>query len=234
MKKIFLYIVAALGFFIVSQQSLNAQDANALLAGIKAKLQQVNNYYAEGKLVTDVKFINIADAAVKVYFQQPDQFRIIKQDGISILPKGGLSVGLNALLSGKDFLAVAGGFNKLDGRLLAVLKLLPAIENSEVVLTTLLVDEKTFLVYKSTTTTKDNGTYETNLQYGKYAKWGLPDKVLFVFNIASYKLPKGVTMEYEGSKKASAAKPAGDGKGRVAITYSSYEINKGIPPNIFR
>lgn len=231
-KPVTLTLIFALLLFFPPQAK--SQDANALLAGIRTKLQQVNNYYAEGKMVTDVTFINVADAAVKVYFKNPDQFRIIKDDGISILPKGGLSVGLNALISGKDFVAVPGGYTNLGGRRLAVLKLLPVIENSDVVLTTLLVDEKTSLVYRSTTTTKDNGTYETNLEYGKYANWGLPDKVLFVFNISSYKLPKGVTMEYEGSKKASAAKPAGDGKGRVAITYSSYVINKGIPAGIFK
>jgi len=89
-------------------------------------------------------------------------------------------------------------------------------------------------VFRQSSTTRDDVTYGTNLQYGKYARLGLPDKVLFVFNIAAYKLPKGVTMEYEGSKKAAAAKPAGDGKGRVSITYSSYSINKGVPAEIFK
>nr|WP_214460599.1 hypothetical protein [Flavihumibacter fluvii] len=227
-------MVAFCGVFFGVIPSGRGQDANALLTSIKIKLQQVNNYYAEGNMVTDVKFINIAAAKVKVYFRQPDQFRIVKEDGISILPKGGMSIGLNVLLSGKDFIAVPGGYTNVGNRKLAILKLLPVVENSDVVLTTLLVDEKTALVYKSTTTTKDNGTYETNLIYGKYASWGLPDQVLFVFNIAAYKLPKGVTMEYEGSKKANAAKPAGDGKGRVSITYSSYSINKGVPANMFK
>lgn len=230
MKIVCVYLIA---FFCVTHSSL-AQDANGLLARIKTKLQKVNNYTADGKMVTDVKFINIAAAKVKVYFRQPDQFRIVKDGGISILPKGGLSVGLNALLSGKDFIAVPGGYVNDGQRRLAILKLLPVVENSDVVLTTLQVDENTALVYKSTTTTKDNGTYETNLSYGKYEAFGLPDQVLFVFNISAYKLPKGVTMEYEGSKKASAAKPAGDGKGRVSITYSSYTINKGVPDAMFK
>jgi hypothetical protein len=234
MKTAFLYCLFVVTAFFCNLNLSHAQDANLLLAGIKQKLQLVNNYYAEGTMVTDVKFINIAASKVKVYFKQPDNIKIVKEDGISILPKGGMSVGLNALLSGRDFIAVAGGYTSIDSRKLAIIKLLPVAENTDVVLTTLLVDEKTALVYKSTTTTKDNGTYETNLSYGQYANWGLPDKVLFVFNIAAYKLPKGVTMEYEGSKKADAAKPAGDGKGRVSITYTRYVINKGIPENLFK
>ncbi|MBZ5858110.1 LolA family protein [Flavihumibacter profundi] len=227
-----LFCLCCLSFFCLSPAQ--AQDANALLAKVKAKLQQVDNYMAEGEMATDVTFINIADSKVKVYFRQPDQFKIVKEDGISILPKGGMSVGLNSLLSGKEFIAVPGGYVQEGNNRLAVLKLLPVAENNGVVLSTLYVNEKDALVYRTITTTKDNGTYETSLQYGKYASWGLPDKVFFVFNISSYKLPKGVTMEYEGSKKASAAKPAGDGKGRVSITYSRYTINKGLPADLFK
>ncbi|WP_052323781.1 hypothetical protein [Flavihumibacter sp. ZG627] len=213
--------------------NLLAQDANGLLSEIKTKLQKVNDYVGEGNLVTDVSFINIPDSKVKVYFRQPDQFRIIKADGISIFPKGGMSVSLNTLLSGKDFVAVPGGYTTYNKKKMAVVKLLPVAENSDVVLTTLVVDESTALVHKTTTTTKDNGTYETFLEYGKYLSWGLPDKVLFVFNTNAYKLPKAVTMEYEGSKKAAAKKPAGDGKGRVSVTYDRYLINKGLPKGIF-
>jgi hypothetical protein len=223
-----------LACFVLSAATLRAQDANAILAKVKAKLQLVKDYSADGVMSTDVRFINISDSKVKVYFRQPDQFKIVKEDGISILPKGGTSVGLNALLSGKEFTAVPGGYVQEAGKNLAVVKLLPLKENSEVVLITLHVDEAAALVYKTITTTKDNGTYETIMTYGKDAAWGLPSKVLFVFNISAYKLPKGVTMEYEGSKKADAAKPAGDGKGRVSISYSQYTVNKGLPANIFK
>ncbi len=227
------FSLLAVMFLITGTNSLLAQDANGLLAEVKVKLQKVKEYVGEGNLVTDVSFINIPDSKVKVYFRQPDQFRIIKADGISILPKGGMSVSLNSLLSGKDFVAVAGGYTTYNKKKMAVVKLLPVAENSDVVLTTLVVDESTALVHKTTTTTKDNGTYETFLEYGKYVSWGLPDRVLFVFNTNAYKLPKAVTMEYEGSKKAAAKKPAGDGKGRVSVTYDRYLINKGLPKGIF-
>ncbi|MBC6490899.1 outer membrane lipoprotein carrier protein LolA [Flavihumibacter stibioxidans] len=212
---------------------VSAQDANALLIKVKEKLQKVKDYKGDARLITNVSFMNIPDSKVKVYFRFPDQFKIVKENGVSILPKGGTSVSLNSLISGKDFVAVPGGYVTVEKRKLAVLKLLPVTESSDMVLTTLLVEESSGLVYRSTTTTRENGTYETNLEYGRYAAWGLPDKVLFVFNTNTYKLPKGVTMEYEGSKKAAAQKPAGDGKGRISIIYSRYEINKGIPASFF-
>jgi outer membrane lipoprotein-sorting protein len=215
-------------------QSIFAQDANAILKQVKARLEKIKDYTAEGNLTTDVKFINIPESKVKVYFKAPDQFKIVKENGISILPKGGASVNLHSLLSGKEFVAIPGGYTVLEKQRLAIVKLLPAIENSDVVLITLFVDEDQALVHKSVTTTKDNGTYETILKYGKYLSWGLPDTVLFVFNTTAFKLPKALTMEYEGDKKTETQKTPDDGKGRVSISYTRYSINSGLPADIFK
>lgn len=220
--------------FLLLFSSLQAQDADKLLAAAKAKLESVKDYTGEATLSVNVSFMNVPDSRVKVYFLQPDQFKILKPDGISILPKGGMSISLNSLISGKEFTAVPGGYTSMNGRKLATIKLLPVNENSDIVLSTLLVDETTALVWKATTTTRENGTYESILEYGRFARWGLPDKILFVFNTNTFKLPKGVTMEYEGSKKAATSKPQGDGKGRVTLVYSNYTINTGLKPALFK
>jgi outer membrane lipoprotein-sorting protein len=220
--------------YLFSTHSIFAQDANAILMQVKTRLQKVKDYTAEGNLTTDVKFIKIPNSKVKVYFKAPDQFKILKEDGISILPKGGASVSLNSLLSGKEFVAIPGGYTVLEKQRLAVIKLLPSIENSDVVLITLFVDEDQALVHKSVTTTKDNGTYEAILKYGKYRNWGLPDNVLFIFSTTAFKLPKALTMEYEGDKKADAQKTPDDGKGKISISYSRYSINSGLTADVFK
>lgn len=70
------------------------------------------------------------------------------------------------------------------------------------------------------------------MTYGKYIIYALPDKVVFIFNVKNYKLPKGITFDYDdGSKKPQA--PA-NAKGRVELDYSSYIINKGVPNSIFQ
>lgn len=211
-----------------------AQSADDLLKKVKSKLEKVRDYSADGNMKMDVDFIRIPDAKVKVYFRQPDQFRVIKENGISLLPKGGLSISLNAMLSGKEFVAVSGGNANVAGRSLSVVKLLPIKENSEVVLATLYIDAATALVHRSVATTRDNGTFETQLSYGKYADQGLPDEVVFLFNTSAYKLPKGITMEYEGNKKTTDRKPAANGQGKISIRYDRYVVNKGIPDAIFK
>jgi outer membrane lipoprotein-sorting protein len=112
---------------------------------------------------------------------------------------------------------------------------LPKDENAEIVLSTLYIDEVKSLIRKSKTTTKENGTYELEMTYGKYAEYGLADKVIFSFNTKDYKLPKGVTFDYDdGSKKKQSADKLKNKKGKVEITYSDYKINKGVPDSIFK
>jgi outer membrane lipoprotein-sorting protein len=148
------------------------------------------------------------------------------------LPKGGVSVNIGSLLGDREYDMIPGKDIMVGGVQTKVVKLLPKNENGDVVLTTIYIDEARLLVRKATVTTKENGSYEVELDYGSYAEWGLPDKVVFSFNTKDYKLPKGITFEYEkgGTKKPLPA----NNKGKVEIRYSSYSINKGIDDKIFR
>jgi hypothetical protein len=102
-------------------------------------------------------------------------------------------------------------------------------------LSTLYIDEAQSLIRKAKTTTRENGTYELEMSYGKYADYGLADKVIFSFNTKDYKLPKGITFDYDdGTKKDTTPDKLKNKKGRVEIVYSSYVINKGVNDAVFR
>ena len=212
--------------------SIFAQDAQALVQKVKAKLGLVNDYTATGKLKTDVAFLKVPIAKVNIYFKKPNRFRISKEKGISILPKGGVSVNMQNVLDDKNFTALDAGTTTLDGTPVRIVKVLPLDDASDVVLTTLYIDEKNLLIKKASTTTRENGTYEVTLSYGKWANYALPDKTVFSFNTKDYKLPKGVTMEFDDGEKADPNKLKNK-KGTVEIVYQSYEINKGVADSNF-
>ena len=191
----------------------------------------VKNYRAEGTLYTDVSFIKIPESKISVLFKNPDKFKIRKQEGIAIVPKGGVSINLSSLIGGSNYTAVDAGQSTIGGQPVAVIKLLPLDENSDIVLSTLYIDPNDAVVRKAKTTTKTNGSYEIEFTYNKYRQWGLPDKVIFLFDAKDYKLPKGVTFEYETGEQGSS-KPA-SGQGRIEIRYNSYTINKGISDKEF-
>ncbi len=212
-----------------------SQDMTALIMRVKAKLDQVNDYEADGRMKTDVSFIKAPIGKVKIYFKKPNKFRLKKDGGISLLPKGGVSVNMNSIFATSDFVALAAGEAIIGGSKTRIVKLLPANENSDIVLTTMYIDETNLLVKKAVTTTRENGTYEIEMSYGQYTQYGLPDKVVFTFNTKDYKLPKGITLEFNDEEKPlSDADKLKNKKGRVEITYTNYQINKGVPDAVFK
>jgi outer membrane lipoprotein-sorting protein len=201
---------------------------------VKEKLNKVNDYTATAILKTDVAFIKAPVSNIMVYYKKPDHFKMVKNGGISILPKGGVSVNMYSIISTDKFSVLDAGetvINKIKTR---IIKLLPTDENSNVVLSTLYIDETTSLVQKAVTTTVDNGTYELTMTYNKYADYGLPDMVVFSFNAKDYKLPKGITMEFNEKPNPAGVDDQKNKKGKVEITYSSYIINKGVSDDVFK
>jgi hypothetical protein len=220
------FILLFLSFCFLNAASIQAQDAKELLLKVQRKMDQVKDYVATGIMKTDVVFIKAPVSKIKALYVQPDRFQIQREGGVSLLPKGGVSVNLRSLVLVNNYTIVDAGaavFNKMPVR---VLKLLPLDEKSDIVLSTLYIDEKRLVIVKSFTTTQQNGTYEMEMTYQKNIQWGLPDKVVFSFNTKDYKLPKGITLEYDdGSKKNTLPQ---NKKGRVEIVYSEYIVNKGL------
>ncbi len=211
----------------------NAQTAEELIKSVKTKLDKVNDYVAKGKMKMNVTYIKAPVATVKVYYKKPDKFKINNESGISLVPKGSFNINLGNIFSNSgDYDIVDIGKENNTG--LRIIKLLPKDENAEVVLSTLYIDEKQLLVKKSKTTTKENGTYVLEMVYGKYAEYGLADKIIFSFNTKDYKLPKGVTFDYDdGTQKRPDPDKIKNRNGKIEISYSVYIINKGVADSVF-
>ena len=212
----------------------HAQDITTLVNKVKAKLDKVNNYTATGVLKTDVAFIKAPVSRVIVYYKKPNQFRLVKNGGISVLPKGGISVNMSSVIGTGNFTALDAGEAVINNIKTKVVKLLPNDENSNVVLSTLYINEANLLIQKAVTTTRENGTYEVTMIYGKYADYGLPDKLQFSFNAKDYKLPKGITLDFDENTKPSDLDKLKNKKGKIEIDYTSYTINKGVDEAVFK
>ena len=225
--------IALVGVLIFASNYGYSQDVNVLVQKVKAKIELVNDYEAKGKMKTNVAFLKVPIANVMVYFKKPNKLKIKNEKGFSFIPKGAVNINMNNILSNK-FTVLDAGVDKIAGLAVRVVKLLPEDDNSDIVLSTLYIDEANALIKKSKTTTRDNGTYELEMTYGKFAAYGLPDKVIFSFNTKDYKLPKGVTFDFEdGTKQPKAEDKTKAKKGRAEITFNNYSINKGLADGIF-
>jgi outer membrane lipoprotein-sorting protein len=221
-------------FCILSFSGVVAQDINLLLQKVKQKIALVKDYEASGKMKTNVTFLKVPVANVKVYFKNPNKLKVKSEKGLSFIPKGAVSINMNNVLSNGNYTVIDAGTEQIGITTVRVAKLLPEDDNSDVVLSTVYIDAATNLIRRAKTTTKENGSYELEMTYGKYANFSLPDKIIFTFNTKDYKLPKGVTFDFDdGSKPAPAADKGKNKKGKAEITFSSYTINKGIAESIF-
>ncbi len=210
-----------------------AQAAKELLQKVKAKYDKVNDYTASGKMKTNVIFIKAPVATIKVYYKKPDRLKIKNESGVSFIPKGSANVNMNNVLGLSNFEAVESGTEKIAGINCKVIKIFPLSDEENITRATLYIDEARLLMIKSVISTRENGTYELVMTYKKYAEWGLPDNVELSFNTRDYKLPKGVTIDYDNGTGKDPARDKKNQKGKVEIAYSSYEINKGVSDTVF-
>lgn len=227
MRKILLF------FILVLAGSLQAQTAKDLLQKVKAKYDKVNDYTATGKMKTNVIFIKAPVATISVYYKKPDKLKIKNEKGVSFIPKGTANVNMNNVLGLSNFEAVEAGTEKVGSVECKVVKIFPLSDEENITRATLYIDETKLLLMRSVISTRENGTYELRMHYNKYAEWGLPDKVELSFNTRDYKLPKGVTVDYDNGTGNKPADKEKNKKGKVEITYSSYTINKGVPDSVF-
>lgn len=229
-KRFFIIIISIAAALVVQ-----GQKAEELIQQVRAKIETVKDYEAGGSMKTNVPFLKVPVSEVKVYFKRPDRLKIKNEKGISLVPKGAVSMSLNNLVAGKNYTAIDAGEEKLNGVTVRVIKLLPEDDNAEIVLSTMYIDVARLLILKARTTTRENGTYELEMKYGRYASYALPDFVSFTFIVKEYKLPKGVTFDYDdGSEQKKNNSQLNSNKGKIEITYVSYIINKGVSDAVFK
>jgi hypothetical protein len=229
MKRIFVFI-----FLFQLSLFAQAQDVNVLVQKVREKINLVNDYEANGKMKTNVSFLKVPVATVKLYFKKPDRLKIKNEKGISFIPKGAVNMNMSNVLSSGKYSVLDAGTDKVGATTVKVVKLLPEDDNADVVLSTLYIDAVNQVILKSKTTTRDNGTYELEMSYGKYIAYGLPDKIIFSFNTKDYKMPKGVTFDFDdGAKKKTAEEKLKNQKGKMEIAVSGYVINKGVADAVF-
>lgn len=229
MKKISILLIC----IVFLQTTIAYAQGDPLIEKVAQKLASVNDYVAEGIMKTDVSFIKASLGKVKVYFKKPNLLKVRKEGGISLLPKGGVSLTLNTLLNTKQYTAIQAGTQVLNGKSLRVIKLIPNDDRLDWVISTLWIDPVDALVYKTATTTKESGSYEISMEYGAYAQYGLASKIIFSLNTKDYKLPNGITLEFGDEEPVSKQQLLKNKKGSIEIRYTRYTINKGIPPHIF-
>lgn len=207
-----------------------AKDPDQILKNLQKKYLEVKDYEANVKVKVDVDLLKVPESNAKVYFKQPDKIKI-KSEGFSLLPKDGVNF-LPKLFARKEYTTIYVREETLDGVKTDVIKLIPLNEQSDVLLSTLWVDGAKNVVKKAEVSTKLNGVFNIDLNYGYTGQYYLVNALKFTFNLSNMDIPKNLGGDNQGNEPTKK-RPKKASKGTVYITYSNYVVNKGIPDSIF-
>jgi outer membrane lipoprotein-sorting protein len=213
-----------------------ATDATSLFETLRTKVLLVKDYTAEVKMKINVNYMKIPPLAGTLYYKSPDKMRLERHGGLSILPKKNINLTLRNLIPAGNVMVIDVGNTTIGNRQVRILKVVPEDDDNGIVLTKIWIDEADMVAVRTETTTRNDGTIIMDLEYAKYIPYSLPDKVTIHLDLKGYKLPKGVTMDYDDLPEAKAIKDAKDAKnqkGTIQISYLNYEINKGINDKVF-
>jgi outer membrane lipoprotein-sorting protein len=221
--------------------SLTAQaqqlSADELFYKLRAKLETVKDYVADVRVKIDVSYMRVPPLTGKLYFKAPGKMKLERNGGISIMPKKTMNMAVSNVVPDGKVTIIDAGMETINGKQLRAIKVVPSDDGSEIVLTKVWVDEALLLPIRTETTTRDNGTIKMELEYGKYIAQSLADKITFYMDVKDYKLPKGVTMDYDGATQPTKAAQTPDTKrkkGKIQIYYLNYKVNQGLSDEIFK
>lgn len=228
MKKIFLFSTFLLLTFLSK-----AQEADAILAKVVAKINAVNDYSVEANIKADIPLIKILPVNATIYFKQKDKFKVVSK-GIAILPKQGFT-DMNAFLAKKgSYMVVESGTKTIGEIKTTQLTVIPTGDNSEFVLAKLWIDTKRSLILKSQITTRSSGTVVVDYSYADQAEFGLPSQLTFTVDVKKFKLPKSVAADLHDTDNKKKKDAKDEKSGTIVIKLTNYKVNKGINDSVFK
>lgn len=219
MKKVILFLL--IGISIYGQ----SPDPKKIIKEVAAKFSKVKDYSVDASIKVDIPSLKMPDRKMKIYYKQPDKTHI-ESDGFAILPKKGLNFNPTEFLH-EDFASVYLRQDKINGRKVDVINLMPKSDTAKLKLVKLWIDSDEKVIVKLETSSDRGGAIQTELTYGNDITMGLPSQIKFQLDMGGGRLPA----EPGRMKKNNAEKK--DTKGMVIVTYSNYRINKGIDDKIF-
>lgn len=218
---------------ITCSTGFSQSGANTLLHEVYSKMQKAKDYSVQANIKVDMPFIRILPVDVKIYFKQKDKFKV-ESKSIAIVPRQGFDQIQKMVADSNSYTAMIQGEGKVGTIQTNIVTVIPLSDTSEMILGKFWIDPIRSVILKSQLTTRSSGTILTEYTYDSQVAFGLPDRMIFSVDTKKFKMPKGATEEAkkEGTTKEKNGKEKE--KGKIYITLTNYQVNKGIPDSMFK
>lgn len=225
MKHVFIRLLVA----IILPCSISAQQPAQVLSSAYKNFKRMKDYSAAVKMDFDIPSVNIKSIEGKVFFKQPNRFRI-KTSGIIFLPKQNPYYALSFLADSTAYTEVATGTEKIANTDCRVITVLP-LKEGDVILCKLWIDAARSLIMRSQITTRTDGMIQMDNTYNTSAVYPTPDKILFTVDMTKFKVPKAIAVDI--NSKTTTGSYNQKGTGRITISFTDYKINQNLADSVF-
>lgn len=209
-----------------------SKDPEEILENVKNAFEVIEDYEVEVKIKVDVEFLKMPERDATVYFKKPDKIHI-ESEGFAVLPKQGLRFSPAALLE-SEYTAFYEKDEMLNDINTAVVKIIPLNESSDVILTTLWIDQERDLIMKVESSRKPSGTFSLEFTYLQTSEnYQLPETMLFTFSIDKMQFPKRFRSDDDLTEESEEKNSDEPKTGKVLLTYSNYRVNQDLPDSLF-
>jgi outer membrane lipoprotein-sorting protein len=222
-------IIAVFAFFLCAEPTSGVAQtltASQILANVQKQFEQVNDYTVTLHATVNIEHLNIPDMTVKLYFKQPDKIHV-ESKNFAMLPKEGITLTPSLLIAKFDATlveTVQGGSGKIYK-----LHLISKPEPGKLTIESYVwVDGATWTITRFETipaaSRRISIAFDDTLIEGKYF---LPKKITATFGSPE---TDTATVPFPESKFSQHMPRKGD----VTILYSGYQVNTGLPDEIFQ
>jgi len=199
---------------------LQAQDeAQAILQNLGTNFDKLEKFQVDANVKVDVEFIKIKDRLIKIRFEKPDKFTF-DSEGLALLPKNGMQMEYLTLI-GKGYTSIMAGQEDVAGVRTKIIKVIPEVENEDIILAQMWIDPVANRIVKMKTYTKKSGSYLIEFSY-KNHPFNLPDQIVVTFDISALTLPAKMMSEFQPQAEKVKEGPQ---QAKVIVQYSNYRVN---------
>jgi outer membrane lipoprotein-sorting protein len=203
--------------------SAQKKDPDGILDEVVKEFSRIKDYTVQVNVKLDAPFLKVPDTEATIYYKQPDKIHF-ESERFAMLPKEGLDFSPIGLLKA-DYTALYLKEESLNGEDHSVIRIIPTEDRGDIILSTLWVNTSDNKISKVESSTKVSGTFVIELFYNNDLDYPLPSNMVFHFNFTG-KRGKTAPGNNEDNKAENIT-------GKVYITYTDYQINKGIPDSVF-
>jgi len=227
-----LFRIISLMLLLISPGFSQNTDPEIMLERVKEEFKKIENYKADITVIVDIPFIKMPERRATLYFKQPDKIHI-ESDGFAMLPKEGIKFSPISLFE-TEHSSFYEKEEKIGDINVAVIKVIPLNDKSDLVLSTLWIDPIKNLILKVESSRKPTGTFVIEFDYTEIEEGlHLPETIEFTFSVDPMMFHSRNPQEMKIDENKQPEDSSKVKTGKVFIYYSNYKVNQGVPDSLF-